>query len=125
MVARSGRLVDFVLSLAVALASASPPLAAAQQDPPDGDAQDAGTFEALEAGSTVEDERGIEWLIGSAEAKLGEVATIALPAGMAFTGKNGTQKFLRASGNLSSGNELGIVESMNPDSPWWACFEYD
>ena len=68
--------------------------------------------------------RSISWLAGPAKGSLGVVATIQIPAGFAFTGQQGTKKFMEITHNPVSGDELGVL--LPTDSTgWFAVFEFE
>lgn len=60
---------------------------------------------------------------GPGSAKLGEIAHIALPAGYEFMDGKTTRAFMKATGQPSSGNELGTMSPTNGD--WSVMFEFD
>ncbi|MDP0499157.1 MAG: DUF2167 domain-containing protein [Verrucomicrobiales bacterium] len=55
--------------------------------------------------------------------RLGQRATLQVPAGYQFTGNDGTVKLMEAYGNLTSGAELGYLSP--DDMSWFAVFEFD
>lgn len=57
--------------------------------------------------------------------RLGDLAQIQVPAGMAFTGAAGTKKWMEATHNLASDAMLGVVVPMSDSAHWWALFEYN
>ena len=69
----------------------------------------------------------IPWVKGPAKGVLGTEATIGVPAGCLFTGRDGVKTFLEVTENPVSGNERGVVMCQNegtPD-PWFVLFSYD
>ena len=54
---------------------------------------------------------------------LSDISTITLPEGYLFTGAQGAQEFMEATGNIVSGREIGVVSSA--EGEWWAVFEFD
>ncbi len=68
--------------------------------------------------------KAIKWQVGPCVGKLGNLAEIQVPDGMAFTGKDGTRKFLEATQNLPDENALGVVVPTADSSFWWVVFEY-
>lgn len=62
-------------------------------------------------------------LNGPATAKLGAVSRIEVPEGFVFLDGNGTRTLLEASGERTSGNELGFLRPTN--APWSVFFEFD
>lgn len=60
---------------------------------------------------------------GPTTGQLGSVAKIEVPAGMGFTGKAGTTKYLELTQNIPSGQEVGFVAP--DDRSWFVVFEYD
>ncbi|MBN2338203.1 MAG: DUF2167 domain-containing protein [Acidobacteria bacterium] len=65
----------------------------------------------------------IDWQAGPCIAKLANLATINVPEGYGFTGKEGTIQFLELNQNPTSGTELGLILSQNGD--WFVVFEFD
>jgi len=80
----------------------------------------AGADEAADPESSL---RSIPWVTGPAQGLLGTLATLRVPEGYAFTGKNGTQKFMELSHNPTSGQELGVLLPMD-STGWFAVFEF-
>lgn len=65
----------------------------------------------------------INWTSGPTVGKLGDIADIKVPEGYAFSGKEGAQKVLELTHNLTSGRELGVIV---PDKGgWYLIFEFD
>ena len=64
----------------------------------------------------------IEWKTDG-NGDLGNHATINVPTGYRFTGKEGTKKMMETFGNLVSGAELGYLSPLGMD--WFAVFEFD
>ena len=54
---------------------------------------------------------------------IGNMASLAIPAGYRFTAGPGTIKLMEAYGNLTSGNELAYIAP--EDMGWFAMFEFD
>jgi uncharacterized membrane-anchored protein len=69
--------------------------------------------------------QSIEWLEGPATGALGDKATVQIPAGMAFTGKDGTKKWMAATHNLYDESMLGVVVPKDENAGWWAVFDYN
>lgn len=69
--------------------------------------------------------RSIQWENGPCVGRLGNLAQIQVPAGMAFTGKEGTKKWMEATHNLANDDMLGLVVPMSDSASWWALFEYN
>src|SRR5512132_4103729 len=69
--------------------------------------------------------RSIHWENGPCVGRLGDLAQIQVPAGMAFTGKAGTKKWMEATHNLTNDDMLGVVVPMSDSASWWALFEYN
>src|SRR5262245_47785356 len=67
----------------------------------------------------------IQWLEGPATGALGDKATIQVPAGMAFTGKEGTKKWMTLTHNLYDESMLGVVIPKADSAGWWAIFDYN
>lgn len=68
-------------------------------------------------------ERQFDVLDGPATARLGEVATIAVPAGFRFLDGQTTRALMKASGEPTSGRELGLLVPTNEQ--WSVIFEFD
>lgn len=67
---------------------------------------------------------------GPTRADLGSVATIDVPEGYRFTGKEGTRKVLEMLGNPTGQNEIGLLMPSSADSAseaggWFIVFEFD
>lgn len=67
----------------------------------------------------------IDWQVGPTTGKLGDIAEIKVPEGYEFSGKEGAQKILEITHNLTSGRELGVMVSRSEDSNWYMIFEFD
>jgi len=67
----------------------------------------------------------IEWVVGPATGALGDKATIQVPAGMAFTGKDGTKKWMTLTHNLYDESMLGVLVPQADSARWWAIFDYN
>ncbi len=65
----------------------------------------------------------IKWQACPCTAKLGDLATISLPEGFGFTGREGAIRFMELSQNPSSGSELGVVVPQNGE--WYVIFEFE
>jgi uncharacterized membrane-anchored protein len=63
-----------------------------------------------------------EWTKGPGTAAIGDVAEIQVPDGFVFTGADGTQGILRAWGNPTGGDELGLLAPVGLD--WSVIFEF-
>jgi uncharacterized membrane-anchored protein len=64
----------------------------------------------------------VQWTKGPAKARIGDVASLDVPAGYIFTGGDGARAMLEAMGNLTSGSELGFFA---PTSlVWFATFRF-
>jgi len=68
--------------------------------------------------------KSIQWQEGPTTGRLGNLAEINVPAGMAFTGADGTKKWMEASQNLYNEDDLGIVVPTATDQSWWTIFEF-
>ena len=55
--------------------------------------------------------------------KLRNMAEIEIPQGYMFTGRDGTVRYLKLTGNLVGDNELGIIAPESLD--WWVLFQFD
>lgn len=106
-----------VYGLALALSVGSP--VHAQKLDPAPQSQTAETEESSPFQKLLE---SIEWKKEGSGA-LGNIATIDVPNGYAFTGAAGTIKLMEAYGNLTSGTELGYITPVNMD--WFAVFEFE
>jgi len=69
----------------------------------------------------------IPWVKGPAKGMLGTEATITVPAGCVFTGRNGVKAFLEATQNNASGNERGVLlcPANGTNDTWFVLFSYD
>ena len=67
----------------------------------------------------------IGWQAGPTTGKLGDIAEIKIPEGYEFADKEGAQKVLELTHNLTSGRELGVIVSRAKDSSWFMIFEFD
>ena len=56
------------------------------------------------------------WVLGPQRVTLGSIATLKVPQGCAFLGKNDTQTLLRALHNPTRGDEIGLIA---PETPGW------
>ena len=66
----------------------------------------------------------LPWLVGPAEAKLGDQALLKLPQGYRFLGGPETQQLLKQMGNFPSGSELGLVTAMGEGEQWFMVVRY-
>jgi uncharacterized membrane-anchored protein len=69
----------------------------------------------------------IPWVKGPTKGVLGSEATIGVPAGCLFTGRDGVKTFLTVTENPVSGNERGVVmcQSQATPEPWFVLFSYE
>ena len=65
----------------------------------------------------------IDWQVGPAAGKLGNIAEINIPEGYRFAGKTGAEKVLQLTQNIPSGHELGVLVAN--DANWFMIFEFD
>jgi len=65
----------------------------------------------------------IHWTQGPAQVKLGDVATLQLPAGFRFTDSAGSRTFQEITHNPPSGAEIGTV--IPDDRSWFMILTYD
>lgn len=65
---------------------------------------------------------GLDWK-NEGQGDIGGMATITVPTGFTFTGKEGTIKMMELYGNLTSGQEGGYLAPQ--DHSWFAVFEFD
>ncbi len=116
--ARLGALI-FAAALAVGIptsAQESPSGEAAGQEVPTSPA----TADEEAAGAPAPD---IDWIVGSADGRLGDMATIKIPEGYVFAGADDTRKLMEASQNLTNGTEMGFLAPA--DDSWFIVFEYE
>ncbi|HNP83258.1 MAG TPA: DUF2167 domain-containing protein [Nitrospira sp.] len=66
----------------------------------------------------------LPWLVGPAEAKLGDQALLKLPQGYRFLGGPETQQLLKQMGNFPSGSELGLVTATGEGEQWFMVVRY-
>jgi uncharacterized membrane-anchored protein len=66
----------------------------------------------------------IDWRHGPTDGALGTTATIPIPDGFVFTGREGAQALLRMTQNPVSGAELGIVMPATEQDRWFVVFEF-
>jgi uncharacterized membrane-anchored protein len=69
--------------------------------------------------------KSIQWQEGPTTGRLGNLAEINVPAGMAFTGADGAKKWMEVSQNLYNEDDLGIVVPTAKDQSWWTIFEFN
>lgn len=63
---------------------------------------------------------------GPLDGKLEDIATVKVPEGMLFvSGRSEAKKFITASENLVSNQEVGILINTADDEQWWMSFEFD
>ena len=69
----------------------------------------------------------IPWVKGPMKGQLGSEASISVPAGCLFTGKDGVRSFLEATQNNASGNERGVLlcPANGTSDTWFVLFSYD
>lgn len=65
----------------------------------------------------------INWQFGPAEVALGAEAALRLPKGFLWADPSETKRFLGASGNPPSGQELAVIGPL--DLAWFAVFSFD
>lgn len=80
-------------------------------------------FVAIGSPAQDADKPKFDVLNGPVTAKLGAVARIEVPEGFVFLDGDGTRALLAASGERTSGNELGFLRPTN--APWSVFFEFD
>lgn len=61
----------------------------------------------------------IKWSEGPCDGPIGDVAKLAVPAGVAYTGKDGTRRFILALKNLP-GSQVATAQWMKP--PFWQAY---
>lgn len=64
----------------------------------------------------------IKWTLGPGKAGLGTEAELQIPAGLKFTGREGTQKMLELMRNPSDGSDLGMLTT--EDLAWFVLFDF-
>jgi uncharacterized membrane-anchored protein len=68
----------------------------------------------------------IEWQVGPGTGQIGSVASIRIPEGYRFAGRQGVKSFLEMTQNPVSGQELAvIVPPTASDSHWFVVFDFD
>jgi uncharacterized membrane-anchored protein len=69
----------------------------------------------------------IDWQSGSSTGMLGLIAEQGVPEYCKFADKKGAKKFLEATGNVPSGNELGVLlcDPKADSSYWFVVFDWD
>jgi uncharacterized membrane-anchored protein len=67
----------------------------------------------------------IPWDTCPCEGELGTMATVSVPEGFLFVGKEGVKALLDATQNPASGNELGALTPSGQDSNWFVLFAYN
>jgi uncharacterized membrane-anchored protein len=67
----------------------------------------------------------IDWQVGPTTARLGNIATLKIPAGYQFTGVEGTRRVLDITHNPASGKELGVVVPQGDNESWLMFFEFE
>ena len=69
----------------------------------------------------------IPWAKGPTKGLLGSEASINVPAGCLFTGRDGVRSFLEATQNNASGNERGVLlcPANGASETWFVLFSYD
>lgn len=80
-------------------------------------------FVAVSSHAQAADKPEFDVLNGPVTAKLGTVSQIEVPEGFVFLDGKGTRALLAASGERTSGNELGFLRPTN--APWSVFFEFD
>jgi len=88
----------------------------------DGDEPDTETTEAFRKWLRSVDAK-IDWEEGPCDGPIGDVAKLAVPAGVAYTGKEGTRRFLEANENIADGSEFATVQALRLPI-WTAYFSY-
>lgn len=109
-------------SLLFVLAGLSQPLRAqsAEETPADADETLLDAPQVVDGKVT---QNGIEWELGPCVGKLGNVAEIQVPEGLAFTARPGTLKFLAMGQNLTGDTEVGMI--MGGDGNWFVVFQFE
>lgn len=88
------------------------------------------SFSAVEASAQRPGEADIPWEEGPVVGSLGTEARVSIGDGCAFTGVDGTRKFLTMTQNPTNGDERGtvlcsVLRSAADTGGWFAVFEYD
>ena len=81
-------------------------------------------FPASSALADEPQQRALPWLVGPAEAKLGDQALLKLPTGYRFLGAQETQQLLKQMGNFPSGSELGLITATGEGEQWFMVVRY-
>lgn len=69
---------------------------------------------------------GVEFKPGPVDGKLGDLAVVKVPEGMLFVGgRENLNKFITATQNLGSGDEVGVVLPTAEGESWWLLFEFE
>lgn len=120
----ASRLLRRIALLAVvAVAAAIAPRAIAAQDAQ----QDTTTMSAADS-AKVRLYRSIAWEKGPTDAKLGDEATLSVPAGCRFTAADGAKKFMEVTENPPDGSETGVIFCRDPAdtaSSFFVVFSWD
>jgi uncharacterized membrane-anchored protein len=69
------------------------------------------------------DASSLPWQAGPLRGRLGEIATVTIPAGLQFVGQSDAGRFMEMTQNPSDGRELGVVLNLS-DPPWFAVFSF-
>ncbi|HET6162978.1 MAG TPA: DUF2167 domain-containing protein [Planctomycetota bacterium] len=85
---------------------------------PDGEEPESDEVEQFRKGLRLIDPK-IEWEEGPCDGPIGDVAKLAVPAGVAFTGKEGTRRFIVALKNLPGG-QIATAQWLKP--PFWQAY---
>ncbi|MEX2153959.1 MAG: DUF2167 domain-containing protein [Gemmatimonadaceae bacterium] len=70
----------------------------------------------------------IQWVRGPADARLGDVADVVVPAFCRVTDEKGTKLFLEVTENPPSGREVGVLlcdDATDKESGWFVVFTYN
>lgn len=117
--ARSARCTALGLALGVTLCSSVEAQGPASAPPTDNDPQ--GTPQGFPPGPR------IDWHKGPYVAKLGEIATLNVPAGYEFADAAGARRYLELTHNPSDGSEIGVITPLgdNDANDWVVLFDFD
>lgn len=66
----------------------------------------------------------VDWIEGPAKGELSTISTLEIPEGFFFAGAQDASKVMEYYGNISSGAEIGYLESAASNG-WWALFQFD
>lgn len=74
---------------------------------------------------TEEDFGNLPWQKGPVTGELGNIARVEIPAGYAFLGQNGMERFNQLTQNLPNPDAYGVIISSTNSEFWFAVFSFD